>query len=269
MAGAIILPFSPMPAPFSKRALKLFNLLDEFLAPRSVPACLGVETELRYFSPLKKLKRELDFKSAQDLQIDQHYFSEEFISLVSWFVFRAMGMTEIWREEEITRCRIRRTIHQSGSVICSLELKGPKKDFQRREIIIPVSEDLFKRLRVFTNGSHVRKQRFEFDGIAGRNSPFHLHVDILKIAGAAASKRRKPSRIDGIEFALMEVEVSDRKTIPLIMNGTHSIPAIQSAIPVWTHSAHIRKPLASWRLAHRGFTKKTERAIKFLSRLSR
>jgi hypothetical protein len=249
--------------------VRLFEVLSSKLAPSSVLVNNPIERELRYFALLRTIRDKIDLESLPYQTISQSYFPAELVPVLSCFAFRAAGRMTEFEGAGVKRARIRRTENPQGTVRHSLEVKGPKQDFERLDLSIPIEPALYEHLRDYTDGSYLVKKRYQDGGLAGRDKKVTLHIDVMYQIGPGGELERPGkvgTRSGKVGFAIVEAEAEDAEAIQLVLAGRHQLALLKAAVPLWKYRNSKQGPLSSWSLAHRGVDKNLRKAVHYFAR---
>lgn len=255
--------------PSSNRAQRLFDLLDTVL-PKSEhgPAALTSEIELRYFSLQKDLKSVFTSDKSSPEMIVQHYFPNKLVPLVSWFAFRSLGLVSKWNKTPITRARLRSVAGKDGTEYL-LNVKGPKVDFTRLDLVLLIPKRAFESLLPYATDGSATKYRYQVQGKTSRGVSICAHIDV-PVAGGDGDRLPEPGLVrtkkGNVKFAITEIETQNIKAIAQIIEGDHTFPFLDKAIPLWLEQSSIRDPLRSRRLAKSGFGSDFIDAVKSLAK---
>lgn len=280
VAGSL-LPKLPRHTVTSAFSAELFRMLECGIGNSLFTLKTESEKELRYFCLLDRLERKLDLTSLPHKLVEQHYFESRLIPIVSWFTFRALGMSDRWNKTLITRARVRRITEDNGAKHCTLEIKGPKRDFERLDVGIPISGELYTRLIPLTDGSALAKDRYELSGLAKNKYPAQVHIDVIRAVAdpdkftapgtillQKAASGRSPASLEPVRFAIIEVEVDDRRAIDALLNGKHDMKFLGQAIALWKCKGKVQNPLSTYALSHAGTVEELGKAVDTLRQLA-
>ncbi len=249
---------------------RLFDLLDAILPASSLTPTGMTECELRFFSLRPHIEEVVALSEAPSHSIQQHYFDERYLPIVSWFVLRALHKIALWSTLPLKRARIRRTVEHGVEGFC-IDIKGPKSQVGRLDVSVAIDKVAFYALVPFCEGGVSSKLRYVLstpvdNGIKGR---LETHVDLLLAAGNS-DECIEPGVVEAhaksTPFALIEMELHSLELAPYILEGMSTIPILRHAVPLWREKKLIRQPFSAVRLARQGFSPELKRAVRMLTK---
>ena len=249
---------------------RLFELLDSILPANSLNPTGMSECELRFFALRSHIDEVVSLASVHPRTIQQHYFDEQYLSLVSWFVLRALHKVALWNTLPLKRARLRITTIDKREHF-AIEIKGPKSSVGRLDVSVPIEKAAFYALLPFCESGSNTKLRYVVDTPLGKTGDAHVetHIDMLLAAGDG-DECLEPGVIEGsgnaLPFVLIELELLHLDSAPLILENSQAIPILRNAIPLWREKKSIRQPFSAVRLVREGISPELKRAVRLLAR---
>jgi hypothetical protein len=231
------------------------------------------ECEAKYFLLKDIVAVSVDLSDLKKSRIRQDYFSEQAFKNLIPALLRSNGRDDL-DPKQFRQARLR--VEQTAiGAVHSVELKGPRNDWHRRqEVTIAISEDFYRLLKQFAFAGTIEKIRYylpvEVRSKREVLGKAEAHIDFIIGAG----KGSRFSLRDDPHWCTIDLE-SSKYLLPYIRRGQidHSwivlggIELIRSAdLP--QSITQCQRALATRRIAKAGFDQEAARAVKKLSRLS-
>jgi len=258
----------PVEATFS-RALSAFR-----------PATLATESERRYFIPREALESLLPLHTLPATRISQRYVARDVGEVILALTTELDGEAVLPEHAEVKQVRLRESHPESGEARYELVIKARLSgdlSIARRELTVPLGAATFRRLCRQASGGVVIKDRFSVPASLSPDSPLprsvrreaaslQLEIDLP----IAVQHGRHAQSLAALDFAMIDLEVTDKRLMGLIASGQVGVALIDRAIDVSADLPEmhaLRKPLSWRRLAERGIDKSTRRAVSNLRSL--
>lgn len=220
---------------------------------------IGEEIELKYLLLQDSLAKAIDLKSLRCDKITQSYFSEPHIKKYLIPSFNDI-LSEPLPVVEYTNGRVRASTGDEETRH-TMTIKGPRQDgIARLEVEEVIPYALYTQLLSFADEGAVVKERHYLPGRVECEDGVLLEVTAeMDVMVAAADTLISSSPAPA--FAVVEIELANRKGVASLQAGRHSFDFLKTAVPILDLEPWMQRIIRMRYFAQHGFDDRVARVL--------